>query len=100
MAMVADLIIQRRKQILIHSIIYYRFNESVVSDQQWSEWALELHELQTMYPDIASQCFLAEEFKNFDPCSGYDLPLELPWAVEKAKWVMEYGDSRGKHGPL
>ena len=88
--MVADLITQRRKQVLIHSIIYYRFGENIISDQQWDKWARELCELQKEYPDVAESCFLAREFENFDPCSGYYLPLELPWAVEKAKWLVEY----------
>lgn len=77
-----------RKKLLVHSIIYYRLNESLVSDDQWARWALELEELTQTYPDLAQEAFLAEEFKNFDHSTGYNLPLETPWAVDMAIYLV------------
>lgn len=38
------LIKRRRLQILVHSIIYYRFSDNIIDDATWSAWALELEE--------------------------------------------------------
>ena len=79
-----------RKKLLVHSIIYYRLDESIITDEEWARWALELEELTKEYPHIAQNAFLAKEFKDFDHSTGYNLPLETPWAVEKAMDLMKY----------
>lgn len=84
-----ELITRRRRQILVHSIIYYRMNDNIIPDYQWSKWAFELDDLQKTYPDIAARSPLAEEFKNFDPSTGFNLPLDTPWAVNKARQLLE-----------
>lgn len=58
-ARIAELITRLRRQILVHSVIYYRLNTNVISDAQWSEWAVELENLQKQYPEIAALCRLA-----------------------------------------
>lgn len=52
---IAELIKRRRLQILIHSCIYYEFNQNLITDTQWASWALELEQLQAKYLDIAKQ---------------------------------------------
>lgn len=86
---IGELINRRRRQILVHSIIYYRYNNSLISDAQWSKWAMELDELQKAYPDIASKQPYDDEFKNFDPSSGYDLPLNDAWGVSVARLLLK-----------
>ena len=39
---VAATIKQRRLQLLVHSCIYYEFNQSIVDDATWARWAVEL----------------------------------------------------------
>ena len=63
--LVSELISRRRRQILIHSILYYKFNENLISDWQWSEWAEELEQLQRDYPEIADKCVYANAFRDF-----------------------------------
>ena len=87
---VKSLITQRRYQVLIHSIIYYKMDDNIVSDDTWAKWALELEELQNKYPDIASQCPYAEAFKEFDHSTGMNLPLDDHWAVGKAKQLLAW----------
>ena len=91
---IAKLITRRRRQILVHSVIYYRLNDNIISDQQWSEWALELENLQTQHPDIASECPLADAFKDFDHSTGENLPLDDPWALNKAQYLLMLRDKR------
>lgn len=87
---IEDKINQRRRQILVHSVIYYELNDNIISDHQWSEWANELVELQTKYPDIAQRCVYAAEFKNFDGSTGFNLPLNDPWANHKARQLLSW----------
>lgn len=92
---IAERITRRRRQVLIHSIIYYRLNDNIISDDKWAEWALELENLQKQYPDIASKCPYAEGFEGFDHSTGMSLPLEDSWAVNKAMQLLEW---KNKHG--
>lgn len=85
---IAELIQQRRFQILINSCIYYHFNSNIISDQKFDSWARELAQLQLDYPDIAKQVMYAEEFDGFDGTTGFDLPLENEWVMKKAQQIM------------
>lgn len=90
---IAELITRRRRQLLVHSIIYYRMNESLISDAIWTKWAIELEKLQHDYPEIAKTCPYADAFEDFDHSTGYDLPLSDPWAVNKAIQLLKYTHS-------
>lgn len=87
---IASKISQRRRQILVHSIIYYRLGDSIITDYQWADWAKELVQLQEQYPDIAKTCPLADAFEDFDVSTGFNLPLGDPHYHAIAKWLLEY----------
>lgn len=89
-----ELINRRRRQILVHSVIYYQMNDNLIADSTWSRWAVELDRLQKQYPEIAAKVPYAEAFKDFDPSSGFNLPLDDPWAVNVARHLIEY---RNRH---
>lgn len=91
---IVEKINQRRRQLLVHSIIYYELNDSIISDHKWSEWAKELVELQKNYPDIAEKCVYAEAFKDFDGSTGFNLPLDDPWAYAKAQQLLNWRDKK------
>ena len=89
---IRELINRRRRQILVHSVIYYRMNDNLISDDQWAKWALELETLQNDYPEIASTCAYAEDFLDFDHSTGCNLPLADPWANHKAQQLISFRD--------
>lgn len=91
---IAEKIQQRRLQILVHSCIYYEFNENNVSDKTWDTWAKELVQLQTDYPNIASYGMYAEAFYGFDGSTGFDLPIKDEWVMSKARQLCKYGQPR------
>ena len=78
---------QRRAQMLVHSFIYYRLNDNVVSDHDWQRWANELVELQALHPEGIG--FYDEEFIGWDGSTGYHLPND-PWVHSKAMQLLEY----------
>lgn len=88
---IRSLILRRRLQILVHSYIYYRLATSLVSDQQWQEWANELVVLQRDYPQICERVDYHETFKGFDGTTGFNLCEERGiGVVNKAKQLVAY----------
>ena len=82
---IAELIQQRRLQLLVHSCIYYELNKSVISDAKWDKWAKELVKLQAQHPRIAKEVIYAEAFLGFDGSTGFDLPIRDEWVMKKAQ---------------
>ena len=78
------LIQRRRLQLLVHSAIYYGYGESIVSDEQWKNWALELEELQAHYTKEAAAAPYAKAFRDFDHSTGFNLPYREPAVMAKA----------------
>lgn len=92
---ITALIKRRRLQILVHSAIYYRFNESIISDFTYDAWSKELADLQKKYPKEAAQAPYAKEFADFDGSTGFDLPTSDPWVVNKAQQLLAYHKKLG-----
>jgi NAD-dependent DNA ligase adenylation domain len=76
--MILELINRRKRQILVHSFLYYQLNESIISDHTFDAWCNELVKLLKDYPEEAKQSIYYEEFKDFDGSSGFDLPFHYP----------------------
>ena len=91
---VAEKIKQRRLQMIVHSAIYYILNDNIISDAQWSQWANELKVLQENYPETAADVEYAEYFKDWDSSTGFNLPINEDWALNKARQLLH---SRDKH---
>lgn len=87
--MVKELIQRRRLQVLVHSCIYYILDDSIIDDSTWSRWAAELVELQQKYPEIAETVCWHEAFSGFDGSTGFDLPLEDEWVLNKARYLLK-----------
>jgi len=81
---IAELIQQRRLQILVHSCIYYELNRNSISDELWDKWARELVKLQKHYPDIAKKVMYHDAFKDWDASTGAFLPLKDEWVMSMA----------------
>lgn len=94
---IKELIEQRRRQILIHSCIYYYLNDNIVPDKKFDQWGYELVELQKEYPDIAKTVPLYEAFADWDGSTGMDLPIREPSVVSKAKELLQmYGTKKSQ----
>lgn len=86
---IANEIKRLRKIILVHSVIYYRMNSNIISDIQYDKFAKKLQKLQNENPLISKKVKeLYEEFKNWDGCSGFNLPLGDVWANNKASYLL------------
>lgn len=79
---------QRQRQILVHSIIYYTYNDNIISDKKWTQYAQELVKLQKKYPEETKQSVFYTMFKGFEGSSGFDLDLTNEWADRKARQLI------------
>lgn len=87
---IAELINRRRRQILVHSFLYYQLNENIISDHTFDKWSKELADLQKQYPEESKAGVYADEFKTFDGSSGYDLPYHYPEVQESGYKILKY----------
>lgn len=86
---------QRRRQVLIHSVLYYRLDKTIITDRQFDVWARELVDLQRQFPDVSeSVAFHKDSFRTFDGTTGFDLPIEDPEELRKATLLYEYQQLR------
>jgi hypothetical protein len=76
MQSIKEKIKQRRRQMLVHSYLYYELDENIVADSKWSKWAFELAELQKHYPKESNEVEYAELFRDWNGSSGADLKYD------------------------
>ena len=91
-----------RRQILVHSIIYYRFNDNLIDDFKYDKIARELVKLQAESPEISEKVpDFIDDFRDFgkDGCySGYNLKGTTDInMIRIAKRTLDYAHkSKGK----
>ncbi|QOP65173.1 DNA ligase [Arthrobacter phage Phives] len=90
---VASLIERRRRQILVHSILYYRLDSSLIPDATYDAWAQELIRLQAEHPEISESVdYHLDAFRNFTSSTGFDLPLTDERANRVARDLLLYSE--------
>lgn len=70
---------------VIHSYLYYRLDESIISDDTWQKWANELVDLQKNHPECCTIGCFDVEFKDWTGATGMHLP-----ATGDIRWKAEY----------
>ena len=93
---IQEVINQRRRQLIIHSVLYYRMNTSIVDDHTFDRWSRELVDLQRAYPKDSSEAPFSEEFEDFDGSTGFHLAA-IPWGHDKAQQLLKVHRGRGKN---
>ncbi|QED11640.1 hypothetical protein PP914_gp151 [Arthrobacter phage Qui] len=82
---IEELIHRRRRQVLVHSVLYYRLDTNVVEDHIFDSWARELARLQRAHPEASERViYHRDAFVNFNGETGHYLPLLDVQATEAA----------------
>lgn len=92
---IAQKIQRRRLQMLVHSRMYYLMDHNILDDSIFNNLAQELAELQDAYPQIAKRVCFAEAFEDWDGSTGFHLPLEHPWVVQRTNKLLKLQGTRG-----
>lgn len=74
---IEELIQRRRRQIMLHSFLYYELDQTLIDDATFDKWAHELASLQTKCPEHSARvAYEREAFADFDGSTGFDLPYK------------------------
>ena len=79
---------RRQRQILVHSCLYYQFNENLIQDHVYDAWSKELAELIQNHKEEFKRSVHHTSFKDYDGCSGFDLPFSDPMIVGVAESLL------------
>ena len=97
---IIDLINRRENQILLHSCIYYRFNDNLIEDWQYDSIGKDLLRLAKDYPDEFKSSYHYEDFieyVNSEIPSGFNLPYSRIDILSKAIHLLRlYGRNTTK----
>ena len=84
---IIELIRRRRLQMMVHSCIHYTYDESLIEDYKWDDWAMQLVDLQSKYPEESKVVVYYDLFKDWDGSTGAFLAKE-PWALKTAQVLL------------
>ena len=84
------LINRRQRQILVHSCIYYKFDNNLIQDHEYDALARDLVRLIQEYPKEFEASAYHDVYLGYDGCSGFDLPYNDPRTISKAIFMMNY----------
>lgn len=81
---------RRMRQILVHSCIYYEFNQNIVSDHVYDAWGNELTELIKKYPEMLSELEYGFYFIDYvEMPSGFNLQYRDPKIMSRAAHLLK-----------
>ena len=66
---------RRRRQMHVHSTMYYYLNTSIIDDFTFDKWATELAGLQREFPQFKHRGYMAGVFANWTGDTGMHLPV-------------------------
>ena len=69
-----ELILRRRRQMLVHCHLYYSMDQPIITDHTWQAWADELVTLQRQHG--VKFGFYDWAFQDWDASTGYQLPSD------------------------
>jgi NAD-dependent DNA ligase len=70
-----EMINRRRRQIHVHSVIYYHFDTNLIPDHTYDAWCVELAALQKAYPKSKHEGYKPQIFADWTGETGFHLPI-------------------------
>lgn len=72
-ATILELINRRRRQVLVHSYLYYKCDTNIISDFTFDSWCKQLVQLHNEHPRETTKAVFPKAFEGWCGFSGYDL---------------------------
>lgn len=88
-----ELINRRRRQMHVHSVIYYYLDTSIIDDATFDKWAVELFQLQEKNPELKKQGYKPSLFDNWTGDTGMHLPVTEEM-LSLAEWLVDEHEPR------
>jgi len=77
-----------RRNIIVHSVIYYVFNRNLISDSDYDKMCQKLARIHKKYPKLCSQAVFPKAFKNYDPSTGMNF-INHKWGNRAAERLLK-----------
>lgn len=88
-----NLINRRRRQLHVHSVLYYHMDTNLITDDTFDKWAVELAELQEANPQFKYAGYQYGMFENWTGDTGMHLPV-TDWAYAEAEQLLRINEAR------
>jgi NAD-dependent DNA ligase len=76
-----------RRNVIMHSVIYYRFNKNLISDCEYDQLCVKLDIMQTQNVELCNEAVYAEDFKDYDPSTGMNF-IDHEWGIRAAQRLL------------
>lgn len=77
-----------RRNVIVHSVIYYRFNRNLILDGEYDQMCKQLYEMQKARPWTCKKACFPEDFINYDPSTGMNF-TDHPWGIRAAERLLK-----------
>jgi hypothetical protein len=85
---------QRQRQIILHSVLYYKMDISLVLDETFDKWSRELVKLQADHIELTKTSVFYNDMKDFDGTTGFHL-ANHGWGLHKAVHIRNVYNAKG-----
>lgn len=75
-----------KRNLMVHSVLYYCYDQPLIEDSKWDQWALELVDWQdnkNIHTDLFSSLF-----KGWNGSTGYHL-IDHEYGRRKAEYLLQ-----------
>ena len=79
---------RKRRQIHVHSTLYYHLHENLISDAQFDKISNELVAMHIRYPELKHQGYASTLFADWTGDTGMHLPV-TEYTYGAAVWLLE-----------
>lgn len=94
---IKELMQRRIRQILVHSCIYYTYNENIIPDYVYDTWGNELIELIKAHPEYLNELEYGKDFRNYvEMASGFNLPYREPQILNRAYQLLQLHKTKSR----
>jgi NAD-dependent DNA ligase len=83
-----------RRNVIVHSVIYYRFNRNLIGDGDYDQLCVTLDEMQKANPELCKAAVFPEDFENYDRSTGMNF-MDHDWGIRAAEKLLRGGKHNG-----
>lgn len=87
-----EVIKRLRRNMIIHSTLYYYYDDPVISDDMWQSMADDLTEIQGMFPEPIG--YYDELFADWNGSTGMHVALTTPYWISEALYISRLFEGR------
>jgi len=77
-----------RRNVIVHSIIYYRFGKNLISDSEYDKLCSELDKMQSENVELCKEAVYSDIFEDYNPSTGMNF-INHEWGIRAAERLLK-----------